>query len=147
VSKNMKKLFILMSLAVSLFFVAETNAQTKIVFAKGASSKTMTITVPANSERLYSVAVRKDQVINIGAEGDIFVSKTEEFPVISLNLTNGEEDVDQTQDGEGYLSILTGRTATYIFNVSNSSNRVRTFTLKVSVTNDRADFAGGTDEP
>lgn len=141
----MKKAVILLSLMFGLFFAAETNAQTKIVFAKGASSKTITVTIPAKSEKLFSLIVKENQVINVGITGDIFVSKTNQFPVISLNSTNAEEGVDRTQDGEGYLSILAGRNGTFIFNVSNSSNRARTFKMKVSVTNDLNDFAGGTE--
>jgi hypothetical protein len=139
----MKKLFILLSLVIGLTLVSETNAQTKIVFGKGASSKTMTITVPANSEKSFSVQVSAEQVINIEVSGDIGVSKTNSFPVISINLTNGEEGIDRTQDGEGYLSILTGTSGSYVFSVSNSSKRARTFTMKVAVTNDKADFEGG----
>ena len=77
----------------------------------------MTITVPANSEKSYSVQVGKDQVINIGVSGDIGVSKTNSFPVISLIAINAAEDIDRTQDGEGYLSILTGTDGTYIFSL------------------------------
>lgn len=142
----MKKLFVLFTLAFGLFLVSEANAQTKIVFAKGAYSKTITVTVPAKSEKSFSLVVRSEQVINVGITGDIFVSKSEQFPVISLNSTNAEEGVDQTQDGEGYLSILAGRNGTFKFSVSNSSNRARTFKMKVAVTNDREDFAGGTSE-
>ncbi len=142
----MKKLFVLFTLAVGLFLVSEANAQTKIMFAKGATSKTITVTVPAKSEKLFSLIVRQDQVINVGITGDIFVSKSEQFPVISINAGNAEEGIDQTQDGEGYLSILAGRNGTFTFNVSNSSNRARTFKMKVAVTNDRTDFAGGTTE-
>ncbi len=142
----MKKLVVLFTLAFGLFLVSEANAQTKIVFAKGAYSKTITVTVPAKSEKSFSLVVRSEQVINVGITGDIFVSKSEQFPVISLNSTNAEEGVDQTQDGEGYLSILAGRNGTFKFSVSNSSNRARTFKMKVAVTNDREDFAGGTSE-
>jgi hypothetical protein len=139
----MKKTFILLSLMLGLFFVAEANAQTKIMFAKGASSKTLTITVPAKGTNKYSLMVNAEQVINVGVSGDIGVSKTNDFPVISINLDNGVEDVDRTQDGEGYLSVLTGRKGTYIFSVYNSSNRARTFTMEVEITNDREKFAGG----
>lgn len=142
----MKKLFVLFTLVIGLFLVSEANAQTKIVFAKGATSKTITVTVPAKSEKSFSLIVKSEQVINVGITGDIFVSKSEQFPVISLNSTNAEEGVDQTQDGEGYLSILAGRSGTFKFSVSNSSNRARTFKMKVAVTNDRDDFAGGTSE-
>lgn len=139
----MKKLFILFSLAIGLFFIVEARGQSKIVFAKGSSSKTVTITVAAKAEKQYSLSVRKGQVINVGVSGDIGVSKTNDFPVISINLANGVEDVDRTQDGEAYLSVLAGRTGTFVFNVFNSSKRTRTFTMKVKVTDDIEDFAGG----
>lgn len=140
----MKKLFILLMLAVAFVFVEQTNAQTKVVFAKGASTKTMTVTLPAKGEKTFSVQVKEGQVINVGVSGDINVSKTTEFPVIYLGLTNGDDEVDRTQDGEGYLSILTGKNGIYVFSVTNSDKkRARTFKMEVKVTNDRADFAGG----
>ncbi|HMS42203.1 MAG TPA: hypothetical protein PKE69_18365 [Pyrinomonadaceae bacterium] len=142
----MKKLFILFTLVFGLFLVSETNAQTKIVFAKGTSSKTITVTVPAKSEKKFSLIVKDGQVINVGVSGDIGVSKTNDFPVIYLNATNAQDGVDQTQDGEGYLSILAGRSGTFTITVSNSSNRARTFKMKIAVTNDRNDFEGGTSE-
>jgi hypothetical protein len=142
--KNMKKTFILFSLAFGLFFVSSANAQTGIKFAKGKSSKTITIAVPAKGEKKYSIMVKKGQVINVGVSGDIQVSKTEEFPVIYLGLQNGVDGVDNSQDGEGYLSILAGKSGTYIFSVTNSDKkRARTFKLKVSISNNREDFAGG----
>lgn len=131
---------------VAFVCVSEANAQTKILFAKGASSKTMSVTIPAKDEKTFSVQVRSGQVINVTVSGDINVSKTTEFPVISVNLTNGEEGVDNWQDGEGYLSILAGKNGTYVFSVANSDKkRARTFSLKVSVTNDRSDYMGGED--
>lgn len=143
----MKKLFIVLSICAGILFFGsvETNAQTtKIMFAKGASSKTLTVTIPAGKAKSFSIQVRENQVINIAVSGDINVSKTTEFPVISVNLTNGEEGVDNWQDGEGYLSILAGKNGNYIFSVANSDKkRARTFSMKVAVTNDRADFAGG----
>lgn len=140
----MKKILVLLSLMIGLFFVAQTNAQTKVVFAKGASSKTLTVTIPANGEKTFSVQVKENQVINATVAGDINVSKKTEFPVISLNLANGDDEVDRTQDGEGYLSILAGKNGTYIISVANSDKkRARTFSLKIVVTNDREDFLGG----
>lgn len=144
----MKKLSILFGLFVVLIFVSAANAQTPMVvtFARGAVEKTMTITVKANGTNKYSLSVKKDQIINVGVEGDINVSKTTEFPVISINLDNGVESVDNWQDGEGYLSILAGKNGKYIVSVFNSDKkRARTFTIKFKVTNDKADFAGGED--
>lgn len=142
----MKKLSVIFSLIFGLILTAAAHAQTAtpVTFTKGASEKTMTITVKAGGTSNYSLAVKKDQVINVGIEGDVNVSKTTEFPVISLNLANAVEDVDRTQDGEGYLSVLTGRTGKYIVSVFNSDKkRARTFTIKFKVTDDKADFAGG----
>ncbi len=120
------------------------SAQTPVVFAKGANSKTMIITVGPKDMKTYSISVREGQVINFTASGDIAISKTNEFPVIGLNLANGVENVDQWQDGEGYLSVLAGQTKKYVVSINNSDRkRARTFTIKVSVTDDKADYVGG----
>ncbi len=140
----MKKLSILFSLIIGLVFVSAANAQTKVVFAKGVMSKTMTVTVKSKGENKYSIAVKKGQVINVGVTDDVMVSKSEKFPVIYLGLQNGVDGVDQTQDGESYLSILAGKTGTYIFTVGNSDKkRARTFKMEVKVSNNKEDFAGG----
>ncbi len=123
---------------------ADTSAQTPVVFAKGTSAKTMTITVGPKDMNTYSISVREGQVINITVSGDTAISKTNEFPVIGLNLANGVEDVDQWQDGEGYLSVLAGQTKKYVVSINNSDRkRARKFTLKVSVSSDKADYMGG----
>ncbi len=144
----MKNLSVLFSLVFGLFLVSAANAQTPtpITFAKGASEKVLTITVPAGKENKYAITVKKDQVVNIEVEGDIYVSKTTEFPVVSINV-NYKEGVDRTQDGEAYYSLLAGRNGKYIITVSNGAKEARTFKLQVKVTNDKADFAGGEDVP
>lgn len=142
----MKKTLLLMIFAVATVAgsAADTSAQTPVVFAKGASAKTMTITVGPKDMNTYSISVREGQVINITVSGDIAISKTNEFPVIGLNLANGVEDVDQWQDGEGYLSVLAGQTKKYVVSINNSDRkRARKFTLKVSVSSDKADYMGG----
>lgn len=141
----MRKLLLLLSFVIGIMCVSESSAQTKIQFAKGTSSKTITVTIPANGEKSFAVQVKKNQAINVSVSGDINISKTNEFPVIAVNLVNGEEEIDSAQDGEGYLSVWTGRNGNYIFNLSNSSKRVRIFKMLVAVTNDRADFLGGED--
>lgn len=142
----MRKLFILLSLIIGLLFVSNTKAQTPIQFAKGASSKTMTITVKPNGETKYAITVKKGQVINIGISGDIGVSKGNDFPVVSVNLDNGADGVDNWQDGEGYLSILAGKSGKYVFTVSNSDKkRARTFKMEVKVTSNKDDYMGGTE--
>ncbi|MBX7055189.1 MAG: hypothetical protein K1X36_09555 [Pyrinomonadaceae bacterium] len=142
----MKKTLLLIIFAIAAIAgsAADTSAQTAVVFAKGASSKTMTITVGPKDMNTYSIAVREGQVINVTVSGDIAISKTNEFPVIGLNLANGVEDVDQWQDGEGYLSVLAGQTKKYVVSINNSDRkRARTFSLKVSVTDNKADYIGG----
>lgn len=142
----MKKTLLLMIFAIAAVAgsAADTSAQTPVVFAKGASAKTMTITVGPKDMNTYSISVREGQVINITVSGDIAISKTNEFPVIGLNLANGVEDVDQWQDGEGYLSVLAGQTKKYVVSINNSDRkRARKFTLKVSVSSDKADYMGG----
>lgn len=139
----MRKLFVLSGLIIGLLFSANTYAQTKISFAKGASSKTITVIIPAKSEKSFSVQVRKNQVINASVSGDVALSKTNKMSVVSLNLTNSEDGVDNWQDGEGFLSILAGTSAEYIFSVANSSSRARTFKMKVAVTDNRDDYLGG----
>jgi hypothetical protein len=138
----MKKVFILFSLAVGLFVVSTANAQTNITLAKGEYKKTITLTIPAKGNKSFSTTAKNNQIINVLLSGDIATSKTNEFSVIASNLTNGEENVDEWQDGDGYLSIFAGRTGTYIFSVSNSSNRARTFKMQVSVTDDKRDYLG-----
>jgi hypothetical protein len=137
----MKNLFIFVGLMFGLFLVSTANAQTAISCKVG-TEKVMTITVAGGKANKYSITVKKDQVVNVNAEGDIGVSKTNDFPVISINL-NYTEGVDRTQDGEAYYSLLAGKNDKYIFRVSNSSKRTRTFKLKVTVSDNKEDFLGG----
>jgi hypothetical protein len=129
----MKKHAILLSLILGLFLFSEARAQTPIVIEKGASSKTVTVTIPAGASRRFSIVVRRNQIINIDVPADV-----------SANLTNGADTVDNWQDGEGFLSILTGRKGAYVFSLSNSSRRVRTFKMRVAITDNRDDYRGGT---
>lgn len=140
----MKNTLIVFALALGFVFAGSTNAQTPVVFAKGTTEKTMTITVKPKDMNTYALSVKSGQVINVSVSGDISISKTEEFPVIGLNLTNGVEDVDQWQDGEAYLSVLTGTTKKYVISINNSDRkRARTFKITFKVTDDIADYAGG----
>jgi hypothetical protein len=133
INKIMKKLLVLSSLIFGLFFVSEARAQTPIVFERGRSAKTITVTIPANGTRSFSLAVNRNQVINVDVPGNV-----------AVNLTNGSS-ADNWQDGEGYLSVLTGRKAAYVFSVSNPSRRARTITMRVGVTSNRDDYRGGTE--
>jgi hypothetical protein len=144
----MRKLLISFGLTVAMVggvgagFAPTASAQTKIVFAKGAFSKTTSTTIAPGRGKSYSVSVRSGQVINIDLFGDIAVSKTNSFPTVYVNLNNGEEGVDRWQDGEAYLSILTGNDGKYIFTVTNGSKRSRLVKFKVTITDDINDFLG-----
>lgn len=139
----MSKLTVILGLFIGAFFAITTNAQTPITFAKGASEKTMTITVAAGKANKYAITVKKGQVVNIGVEGNIGISKTNDFPVISVDM-DYKEGVDRTQDGEAYYSLLAGRNGKYIISVFNSDKkRARTFKLNVKVSNNKEDFLGG----
>jgi hypothetical protein len=138
----MRKVFILFSLVIGLFVVSSADAQTKVVFAKGAMSKTMTVTVKANGESQYSITVKKGQVINVSTSGNVGLSKTNSWSVVNPSI-DYKEGVDKTQDGEGYFSIYTGRTGKYIITVGSSAKESRTVKLKVEVSNNKEDFQGG----
>jgi hypothetical protein len=137
----MKKLSILLSLVFGLFLVSAANAQTPITYKVG-TEKVLTITVKAKSSNKYAITVKKGQVVNIGAEGNIGISKTNDFPVISINM-DYKEGVDRTQDGEAYYSMIAGRNGKYIISVGNSAKESRTFKLKVTVSDNKEDFLGG----
>lgn len=142
----MKKALLIFALVAGFIFAGEANAQTPVVFTKGTTFKTISVTLPANGEKEFSVAVASGQVINVTISGDIAVSKTNEFPVVSVGLVGGEDGVDNWQDGEGYLSVLTGRKGKYVFTVANGSKRARTFKMKVQVTDNPDDYQGGIDQ-
>lgn len=123
-------------------FAPTASAQTKIVFARGAFSKTISTTISPGRGKSYSVSVRSGQVINVDLSGDIATSKTNSFPMVFVNLNNGENGIDQFQDGEGYLSVLTGRDGKYIFTLTNGSKRSRIVKFKVAITDDINDYFG-----
>lgn len=140
----MKSTFIIFAIAVGFVFAGVTNAQTNVVFAKGTTEKTMTITVKPKDMNTYALNVKSGQVINVSVSGDIGISKTNDFPVIGVNLTNGVEDIDNWQDGEAYLSVLAGRDGKFVVSINNSDRkRARTFKIKFSVTDNREDYLGG----
>ena len=137
----MKKLSILVGLFFGLFLVSKANAQTPITYKVG-TEKVLTITVAAGKANKYVITVKKEQVVNIGVQGNIGVSETNDFPVVSIDV-NYKDGVDRTQDGEAYFSLLAGRNGKYIITVYNGAKEARTFKLKVKVSNDKADFLGG----
>ena len=144
----MRKLLISVGLVLGIIggvggaLTSTASAQTKIVFAHGAFSKTISTTVAPGRGKSYSVSVRSGQVINVELSGDIATSKSNSFPMVFVDLNNGENGIDQFQDGEGYLSVLTGRDGKYIFTLTNGSKRSRLVKFKVAITDDINDFFG-----
>ena len=139
----MKRLsVILLSLFAGFFLASEAAAQERISFAKGTSAKEIKLTLPAGKSRSFYLYTAKAQVINVELSGDVGVEKPFPYMIVSANLKNGSDD-DNWQDGDGFLSIYTGRKGKYIFEVSNGDRRSRTFTMNVSVTDNFADYNGG----
>ncbi|MCU0240391.1 MAG: hypothetical protein MUC29_13205 [Pyrinomonadaceae bacterium] len=139
----MKKLFLIFSLAIAFIFVSNVNAQTPITFAKGQMKKTMTVTLKAGASSKYVITVKKNQVINVTTSGNTGIEPNKDsFSVVNPSIYY-KENVDQTQDGEGYFSIYTGRSGKYIITVRNGAKQSRTFKLTVEVSNNKEDFQGG----
>jgi hypothetical protein len=143
----MRKLLISIGLVLGLLgglgggLTPTASAQTKITFARGAFSKTISTLMTPGRRKSYSVSVRSGQVINVELSGDIETSKTNPRPLVFVHLTS-EYDGDQFEDGEGYLSVLTGRDGKYVFTLTNGSKRSRNVTFKVAITDDVNDYIG-----
>jgi hypothetical protein len=139
----MKKLFLVLSLTIGLFFVSSAKAQTPITFAKGQTKKTMTVTIKAGGSSKYAITVKKNQVINVTTSGNTGIEPNKDsFSVVNPSI-DYKEGVDRTQDGEGYYSIYTGRSGKYIITVRNGAKQSRTVKLTVEVSNNKEDFLGG----
>ncbi len=139
----MKKLLVIFSFAIAFLFVSNVNAQTPITFAKGQTKKTMTITVKKGGEVKYAITVKKNQVVNVTTSGNTGITPNKDsFSVFNPSI-DYKEDVDRTQDGEGYFSIYTGRSGKYIITVRNGAKQSRTFKLTVEVSDNKEDFQGG----
>ena len=124
----MKKTLTIFSLIIGFVLAANLSAtaQTRISFAKGTSEKTISVTVPANGEKSFVLAVNKNQAINVNL-------LTSQGFSVSVNLTNGVEGKDNWEDYEGGLTVLTGRKGDYVFSLNNNSKKSRTFKMKVRV--------------
>ena len=102
------------------------TAQTRISFAKGASEKTITVTIPANGEKSFVLTVNKNQAINVNA-----LTK-QNLLELSFSLENAGRS-DNWEDYAGGLTVLTGRKGDYIFSVRNNGKKSRTFKMKARV--------------
>ena len=122
----MKKAFILFTFLCVAVLATETKAQTRVTFARGASEKIVTVTIPARGERSFVLGANRKQAITVSDLSRHGLS-------VSFNLANGDDGVDNWMDYEGGLEVLTGRRGDYVFTVSNGSNRARTVRMKVRV--------------
>ncbi len=103
-------------------------AQTRISFAKGASEKTISVTLAAGASKSFVLAVNKKQAINANA-----LIKSDDLILFSFDLENANDSIDNWEDYEGGLTVLTGRKGDYIFSVKNNTKKSRTFQMKVRV--------------
>ena len=135
--KNLKKTLITFGLITA--FVLAVNlpatAQTRISFAKGASEKTISVTIPANGEKSFVLAVNKKQAINVNA------LIKQNLLELSFELVNADRS-DNFEDYAGGLTVLTGRKGDYIFSVRNNSKKSRTFSMKTRV-GSASEYDGG----
>lgn len=110
-------------------------AQTRISFAKGASEKTISVTIPANGKRSYVLRVSKNQAINVNA------LTNKNLIELSFELVNPVRS-DNWEDYAGGLTVLTGRKGDYVFTVRNNGKKARTFRMKARVGN-AGEYEGG----
>ena len=103
-------------------------AQTRISFAKGASEKTISVTLAAGASKSFVLAVDKKQSINANA-----LIKSDDLILFSFGLENANDSIDNWEDYEGGLTVLTGKKGDYIFSVTNNTEKPRTFQMKVRV--------------
>lgn len=135
--KNLKKTLAMFGLITGFILAVNLSAtaQTRISFAKGASEKTITVTIPANGEKSFVLAVNKKQAINVNA-----LTK-QNLLALSFSLVNADES-DNFEDYEGGLTVLTGRKGNYIFSVLNNGKKSRTFKMKIRV-GPASEYEGG----
>ena len=124
----MKKTLVMFGLITGFILAVNLSAtaQTRIAFAKGASEKTITVTIPAKGRQSFVLLVSKNQAINVNAMINRDVTD------LGFSLVNGGRS-DKFEDFEGGLSVLTGRKGDYIFSIYNNSKKSRTFKMKVRV--------------
>ena len=136
--ENLKKTLVMFGLitgfilAVNLSAAAQT---TRISFAKGASEKTISVTIPANGTKRFVLSVGLKQAININA------LTNQNLLDLSFKLLNAVR-ADKFEDFEGGLTVLTGGKGDYGFSVSNNGKKSRTFNMKVRVGN-ASEYEGG----
>ncbi len=136
--KNLKKIFLMFVLMTGFILAVNLSAtaqSTRISFAKGASEKTISVSLPPNGKKSFVLSVGLKQAINVNSLTKQSVSD------LSFKLLNASK-ADKFEDYEGGLTVLTGKKGDYIFSVSNNTNKSVPFRIKVRVGN-ASEYEGG----
>lgn len=135
--KNLKKTFLMFVLMTGFILAVNLSAtaQQRISFAKGASGKTISVSLPPNSKKSFVLSVGIKQAINVN------LLTKQALSDLSFNLLKANK-ADKFEDYGGGLTVLTGRKGDYIFSVSNNTNKSVPFRIKVRVGN-ASEYEGG----
>ena len=136
--KNLKKTLVLFGLITGFILAVNLSAKaqdSRISFAKGASEKTISVTLTPKGKRTFVLSVGLKQSINITLLNENVSSE------LSFKLLNAGK-ADKFEDYQGGLTILTGRKGDYIFSVTHSKNNSVAFRIKVRV-GDASEYEGG----
>jgi hypothetical protein len=121
----MKKIIGIKILAIALILVSlttDTMAQTRIRFARGRSSATLSGTLPSGSTRAYIISVRRNQTMTINVTSG------------NNNIQLDIDDVDgHIEYGDGYSQIYTNNNGDHWITLKNEGNRVTKYTMTVTV--------------
>ena len=121
----MKKLIGLKILAAVLMIVtlaSDSLAQTRIRFARGRTSATLTGTLASGSTRGYVLSVRRNQTMTISVTSG------------NSNIQIDVDDIDgHIEYGDGYSQIYTSNNGDHWITLKNEGSRATKFTMTVSV--------------
>jgi hypothetical protein len=121
----MKKLIGMKILAIALILATlttDTMAQTRIRFARGRISATLSGTLPSGSTRAYVISVRRNQSMTVNVTSG------------NNNIQIDVDDVDgHIEYGDGYSQIITNNNGDHWITLENQGNRVTKYTMTVTV--------------
>ena len=121
----MKKLIGIKILAIALILATlttDTMAQTRIRFARGRTSATMSGTLPSGSTRAYVLSVRRGQTMTVNVTSG------------NNNIQIDVDDVDgHIEYGDGYSQIYTKNNGDHWVTLENQGSRITKYTMTVTV--------------
>lgn len=109
-------LYLVMTAMVFLMTSADLYAQSRIRFARGRSSATISGTIPAKSNRYYVVGARSGQIARVS--------------VSPRNLRIFSDEAPKGESGSSSFSTYTGDNE---FGIYNPTNRAVRFTMTISI--------------